>query len=239
MTHTKRVAAALAGLLALSSPAFAHVGVDHASSFSAGLAHPFGGLDHVTAMVAVGLWAVLKGGRALWVWPAAFVGVMLLGSALGMAGIALPFVEVGILASVVLLGLMVTLAVDAPTVAGAAAVAVFALLHGHVHGSEVTENMSGFGYMMGFALATATLHLAGIGFALAMARLAWRPAIHLAGALCVGIGASLFAGAALAYDTSPAAHAYHSTSLLPGAEISLVALLILAGTLAFARLKRS
>ncbi len=117
-------------------------------------------------MVAVGLWAALKGGRALWVWPAAFVGVMLIGGALGMAHVAVPFVEPAILASVVALGLLVALAVDLPVWAGAAIVAVFALLHGHAHGTEVAETMSGAEYMAGFALATATLHALGIGFAL-------------------------------------------------------------------------
>ena len=95
----------------------------------------------MAVMIAVGLWAALKGGRALWVWPAAFVGVMLIGGALGMAHVAVPFVEPGILASVVALGLLVALAVDLPVAAGAAIVAVFALLHGHAHGTEVAENV--------------------------------------------------------------------------------------------------
>ena len=123
------------------------------------------GLDHVTVMVMVGLWAALKGGRALWVWPAVFVGVMLVGGALGMEGAPVPFVEPGILASVVALGLLVALAVDLPVVVGAGILAVFALFHGHAHGSEVAETLNGVEYMAGFALATAALHLAGIGFA--------------------------------------------------------------------------
>jgi urease accessory protein len=184
----------VAALLALTaSPAFAHPGHE-VSSFAAGIAHPLSGINHIAVMIAVGLWAALKGGRALWAWPAAFVGVMLIGGALGMAHVALPFVEPGILASVVVLGLMVTLAVDLPVAAGAAIVGAFALLHGHAHGSEVAETISGAEYMAGFAIATATLHLVGIAFAQLMARAQLRPAVRVAGALCVAVGAGLYAG---------------------------------------------
>jgi urease accessory protein len=176
------------------SPALAHVGVGSTASFAAGVAHPLGGLDHITVMIAVGLWAALKGGRALWLWPVTFVGVMLIGGALGMAHVAVPFVEPGILASVVTLGLLVALAVDLPLAAGAAIIGVFAIFHGHAHGSEVAENIGGIEYMAGFAVATATLHLIGIGFAQMMTRNALRPAIRVAGALCVVIGGALYAG---------------------------------------------
>jgi urease accessory protein len=190
----KRILTAAALLALGASPAFAHVGHGATSSFAAGFAHPLGGLDHIAVMVAVGLWAALKGGRALWAWPAAFVGVMLIGGALGMAHVALPFVEPAILASVVALGLLVALAVDLPVWTGALIVAAFALFHGHAHGSEVAETISGAEYMAGFALATATLHAIGIGFALVMARHALRPVIRAAGAVCVVIGAGLAAG---------------------------------------------
>ncbi|HEY4143390.1 MAG TPA: HupE/UreJ family protein [Pseudolabrys sp.] len=186
----------VAALLALGAgPAFAHPGHIETSSFAAGVAHPFSGIDHIAVMVAVGLWAALKGSRALWVWPAAFVGVMLIGGALGMAQVALPFVEPGILASVVILGLFVTLAVDLPVVTGAVIVGVFALFHGHAHGSEVAENISGVEYMAGFALATATLHLIGIAFAQLMAKAQLRLIIRAAGALCVAVGGALALGA--------------------------------------------
>ena len=190
----KRIAATLAGLLVVTGPALAHVGVGPTESFAAGVAHPLSGLDHMAVMIAVGLWAALKGGRALWVWPCAFVGVMLIGGALGMAHVPVPFVEPGILASVVALGLLVALAVDLPVWLGAAVVGVFALLHGHAHGSEVAENIGGIEYMAGFALATATLHLTGIGFALTMQRAHMRPVIRVAGAVCVAVGVALFAG---------------------------------------------
>jgi urease accessory protein len=176
--------------LCAAGPAFAHPG-HGAESFVAGVAHPLGGLDHVAAMVAVGLWAALKGGRALWAWPAAFVGVMLAGGALGMMDVPIPLVEPGIFASVVVLGLMVTLAVDLPVAAGAAIVGVFALLHGHAHGTEVAENLGGIEYMAGFTLATAILHGVGIGVAQLMQRAALRPMIRLAGAACAMLGIAL------------------------------------------------
>jgi urease accessory protein len=181
-------------LLMAPSPALAHVGIGSTASFAAGVAHPLSGLDHITVMIAVGLWAALKGGRALWVWPAAFVGVMLAGAALGMAHVPVPYVEPGILASVVALGLMVALAVDLPVWLGALVIGAFALLHGHAHGSEVAENVGGLEYMAGFALATASLHAGGIGFALTMQRAHLRPLVRVAGLVCVLIGAGLYSG---------------------------------------------
>jgi urease accessory protein len=185
--------AAMAALL-VAQPAFAHVGHGETSSFAAGIAHPFGGLDHIAVMIAVGLWAALKGGRALWLWPAVFVGVMLIGGALGMSHVALSFVEPAILASVVTLGLCVAMALDIPVAAGAALIGAFALFHGHAHGTEVAETMSGVEYMAGFALATATLHVIGIGFAQLTARNALRPAIRVAGIACVAVGLGLMGG---------------------------------------------
>ena len=151
--------------LAVSSPALAHTGMEHAVSFASGFAHPWTGLDHMLAMVAVGLWAGLNGGRALWVWPAAFVGVMLAGGALGIAGVPVPLVEPGILASVIVLGLLVLAAARLPVALGAALVAMFALLHGHVHGAELPSGAAALTYAAGFALATALLHAVGLGIA--------------------------------------------------------------------------
>ena len=190
----KRLLAIAAVLVAGSAPAFAHVGVGSTESFAAGIAHPLSGLDHMTVMVAVGLWAALKGGRALWIWPATFVGVMLIGGALGMAHVPVPFVEPAILASVVALGILVALAVDLPVWAGAAIIGAFAVFHGHAHGSEVAENIGGVEYMAGFALATASLHALGIGLALFAARHSLRPLVRVAGAVCVAIGVGLYAG---------------------------------------------
>lgn len=181
-------------LMLAAGPAIAHVGHGSTTSFTAGLGHPLGGLDHATVMVMVGLWAGLKGGRALWVWPAVFVGVMLVGGVVGMEGVPVPFVEPAILASMVALGLLVALAVDLPVAVGAGILAVFALFHGHAHGSEVADTLNGVEYMAGFALATAALHLAGIGFAATMTHFSLRPAIRVVGALCLPIGAGLYAG---------------------------------------------
>jgi urease accessory protein len=191
----KKIIAIAALITCAASPAFAHVGAGSTASFAAGVAHPLSGLDHITVMIAVGLWAALKGGRALWVWPASFVGVMLVGGAIGMAHVALPLVEPGILASVVALGLLVALAVDWPVWLGALLIGVFAIFHGHAHGSEVAENIGGIEYMAGFALATATLHGIGIAFALLMQRAALRPLIRVAGVACVLIGVGLIGGA--------------------------------------------
>jgi urease accessory protein len=139
----------------------AHPGHDH-SSVTGGLLHPVLGMDHLLAMVAVGIWAAQLGGRARWSVPATFIGVMALGGALGANGIALPFVEQGILASVFILGLLIVMAVRMPMVASAAIVATFALFHGAAHGAEMPATASGLGYGIGFMAATAALHLCGV-----------------------------------------------------------------------------
>ncbi len=180
-------------LALLATPALAHVGHGATSGFAAGFGHPLSGLDHMTVMIAVGLWAALKGGRALWIWPATFVGIMLAGGGLGMAGIAMPFVEPAILASVVALGLLVALAIDLPVAAGAAIIGLFALFHGHAHGTEIPETASGIEYLAGFAVATALLHATGIAAALGLGS-RYRGAIRAAGAACAVVGVALVTG---------------------------------------------
>ena len=170
-----------AGLL-LPSFAYAHVGVGEASGFMYGLAHPAGGLDHVCAMLAVGLWAAQMGGRSVWVVPLTFVSVMALGGALPMLGISLPFVEQGIVLSVLLLGVLIAAAVRLPLWLSSSMVGLFALWHGHAHGAEMPELASGIGYALGFMLATALLHAIGVAFGLGMQRWARERAIHAAGA---------------------------------------------------------
>ena len=159
-----RIAAAAAALLALSGAALAHTGAGAASSFAHGFVHPIGGLDHVLAMVAVGLYAALLGGRALWLVPATFVGVMAIGGALGHGGLALPYAEIGIALSVIVLGLAVALRISLPTLAAMALAGLFAIFHGHAHGAEMPQTISGHDYAAGFMLATALLH--GVGIAL-------------------------------------------------------------------------
>ncbi|BCM16546.1 HupE/UreJ family protein [Mesorhizobium sp. J8] len=190
---TKRTALAAILFLAAAVPAEAHVGAGSTSSFAAGFAHPLSGLDHMTVMIAVGLWAAMKGGKAVWAWPLAFVGVMLAGGALGMLHVPVPFVEPAILASVVALGLLVALAIDLPVAAGIAVIGLFALFHGHAHGTEVPENAGGFDYMAGFAMATALLHGFGIAAGLGLgSRL--RGLARAAGAACAAIGLGLAFG---------------------------------------------
>ena len=189
----KRTALAAILLLAAAMPAYAHVGAGTTSSFAAGFSHPLSGLDHMTVMIAVGLWAALKGGKAIWVWPAAFVGVMLVGGALGMLHVPLPFVEPGILASVVTLGLLVALAVDLPISAGVAIIGLFALFHGHAHGTEVPENAGGLEYMAGFAVATVALHAVGIAAGLGLG-MRFRGFARAAGAACAAVGVGLVVG---------------------------------------------
>ncbi|CAN7260549.1 HupE/UreJ family protein [Mesorhizobium sp. LjNodule214] len=189
----KRTALSAILLLAAAVPAYAHVGVGITSSFTAGFMHPLSGLDHMTVMIAVGLWAALNGGKAIWAWPAAFVGVMLVGGALGMLHMPVPFVEPGILASVVALGLLVALAVDLPVSAGVAIIGLFALFHGHAHGTEVPENAGGLEYMAGFAAATAMLHATGIAAGLGLG-VRFRGLARAAGAACAAVGVGLVFG---------------------------------------------
>jgi len=165
----RRITLALAALATTTAPAFAHLNPDEHGSFMAGFSHPLFGLDHILVMVAVGLWAAQIGGKALWAVPAAFVTTMAIGFGLALAGIDLPFVEPAILASVVALGLLVAMAVRLDTVMSAAIVAVFALFHGHAHGGEL-GSAGALSFGVGFVIATALLHGAGIALGLGIAR---------------------------------------------------------------------
>ncbi|WP_395446156.1 HupE/UreJ family protein (plasmid) [Aminobacter sp. UC22_36] len=159
--------AVLAGVFALAPGlANAHTGLGHVDGFAHGFAHPLGGLDHVLAMVMVGLFASQLGGRARWLVPASFVSVMVLGGIFGLAGIAVPFVELGIGLSIVVLGGIVAYNFQAGLTAAMALVGFFAVFHGYAHGTEMPESASGLAYGLGFVLATATLHAAGLGFGL-------------------------------------------------------------------------
>jgi urease accessory protein len=148
--------------LAVPLTASAHLIDAHGAGFTLGLLHPLTGLDHLLAMFAVGLWAWQLNGRALWAVPLAFVGMMVFGGALGMSGVALPFTETVIILSVLILGLMISFAVRVPTAIGMLLVGVFALFHGHSHGTELLQTASEAAYALGFVLSTAALHLTGI-----------------------------------------------------------------------------
>ncbi len=152
----------LVGLCLLAGTASAHTGQHAVTGFLSGLGHPVSGLDHLLAMIAIGLWAAQQGGRALWAVPAAFVGAMLLGGGLALGGLALAQIETGIAASVLVLGLLVATRQRWSVTAGMAIAAGFALYHGYAHGLEMPQATSPALYALGFVLVTACLHGVGI-----------------------------------------------------------------------------
>lgn len=154
-------------LTLLAEPALAHTGAGPVSGAAAGFGHPLGGLDHLLAMVAVGMLGAQLGGRALWAVPGAFVAAMVVGGVLGMAGFALPFVETGIVGSVIVLGLVIAWGKQVTMAPAMALAAVFALFHGHAHGTEMPAAAAGLEYAAGFVAATALLHALGVGIGLA------------------------------------------------------------------------
>ncbi len=164
---------ALIALLTILLPtaALAHPGHGDTVGLAYGFMHPILGLDHVLAIVAVGVFAFVLGGRALWLVPASFVGMMAAGFLLGAAQVEVPFVELGIALSSVVIGGAAARGRPMPVAAAAALVGVFAVFHGHAHGAEMPANAAGFEYAVGFMLATALLHLSGIGGAMGVARL--------------------------------------------------------------------
>lgn len=177
--------------------AAAHPGHAEGVGLFAGLAHPLSGPDHLLAMLAVGLWAALAGGRALWAYPATFVAAMLAGGLLGAGGAALAVIEPAILASVILLGAAAALTLRVPLGVAVAALAVFGVAHGYAHG---LEGPGGAAYAAGFVLATAALHGAGIVAGLAVVRLQ-----RLLIGRAAGFGVAL-AGVALALAPEAEAH---------------------------------
>lgn len=188
-------AAVLLGLW--PSLAWAHVEQGRAEGLLAGLQHPVSGLDHVLAMVSVGLWGAQLGAPALWILPVTFPMVMALGGMLGLIGVPLPSVEAGIALSGIILGLAVLSEWRPPLPAAAGIVGFFAIFHGHAHGTELPAGASGLLYSIGFVVATGTLHAIGIGIGV-IHRWSWgRLALRAAGALVAGAGA-LFLWRALA-----------------------------------------
>src|SRR5262249_5641286 len=143
------IGVALFGTLAL--PAYAHPAVGSTDSFGAGVAHPFGGADHLIAIILVGVWSVLAGVRALVTWPISFVAAMLIGFAAASTGLQLDFVEAAICLSVVMLGAFIAFEVRVSVVIGASVVALFAFFHGHAHGIETAAKL--VPYAAGFTLA--------------------------------------------------------------------------------------
>jgi urease accessory protein len=188
--------ASLATLAAFATAAFspaalAHVGDHSHMSFTQGLAHPFGGLDHMLAMVAVGLWASQLGRPALWLLPLTFPLVMALGAVLGFGGVALPWVEIAITVSVLALGAVVALRLQPSLAVSVPLIGLFAALHGYAHGVELPPNASGLTYAGGFVAATLMLHLIGIAIGLAANRLPVRFAARTAGGAIAVVGLAL------------------------------------------------
>jgi len=194
MRKTVPFALALAAVPLLAGTADAHILGTQGASFSGGFAHPFSGLDHVLAMVAVGLWAAQRGGRALWAVPAAFVAMMTLGAFAGAAGFALPLVEIGIAASLIVLGLLVTARVELPVALSAAIVGAFAIFHGHAHGAEMPATAGALLYGLGFVAATALLHAVGVATGLALRGSLTGRLVRLGGAGIAAAGVLLAAG---------------------------------------------
>ena len=187
----------LAILLTLvPTAAFAHTGAGYAHGFADGLMHPLGGLDHILAMVTVGVLAWQLGGRAIWLLPASFLALMVVGGVLALAGGSLPWVEVGIAASVIVFGIMITLGTKAPLALAMGIVGLFAVFHGHAHGTEMPITASGAAYGVGFVLATALLHAAGIALGYLIGRMSHKQlAYRLAGCAVVLAGIGILAHA--------------------------------------------
>lgn len=172
--------------------AYAHTGIDAQNGWVHGFIHPIGGLDHVLTMIAVGLWAVQMGGRTIWLAPFTFVAVMALGGVVGIIAIPFIYTELGIIISLLVFGMLIAAAIRLPLIVSVVVVGVFAFCHGYAHGAEMSQNVSGLTYALGFVSATALLHALGIGIGMLlkhMGRAQWlRPA---------GMGVILYGGSIL------------------------------------------
>lgn len=177
-------------VLAASAPiaALAHPGHEHTTSFMTGFMHPMGGLDHLLAMFAIGLWAASLGGRAVWAVPMAFVATMLVGGGLAVAGMSVPFAEQGIVLSLIVMGALLVGAARFPVSVCAGIAGLFALFHGAAHGAEMPVNANGLEYALGFAVATALLHVAGIVFGQALARIQAPVVTRITGSVIAAAG---------------------------------------------------
>jgi urease accessory protein len=193
-----RSAPAVAVLATLwAQTASAHVGQGEAYGLLTGFAHPISGMDHVLAMVAVGLWGAQLGAPAIWVLPVAFPLVMAMGGILGFLGVPIPGVEYGIAASAILLGAAVALEVRPPVVVAALLVGLLAIFHGHAHGTELPPGQSALLYSMGFVIATGCLHAVGIGIG-TVHRWTWGRKLLRAAGTAVAAGGVFFMWKAIA-----------------------------------------
>jgi urease accessory protein len=182
-------------LLLAAVPVEAHEQTGQAAGFLTGLQHPVSGLDHVLAMVSVGLWGAQLGSPAVWLLPVVFPMVMAFGGFLGLVGVPLPGTEVGIAVSAILLGLMVALEGRPPVWVAAGLVGFFGIFHGYAHGTELPAGENALLYSVGFVIATGALHAIGIGIGVAHRWSAGRVALRLAGAAIAVAGVFFLWGA--------------------------------------------
>ncbi|MEZ5543159.1 MAG: HupE/UreJ family protein [Pseudomonadota bacterium] len=189
--HLRRCGMLLLLLVPVLALAHTDGGAGAGGGLRSGLLHPVSGIDHVVAMVAVGLWGAQLGLPSLWVLPVAFPLIMALGGAAGAAGLPLPAVETGIAASGLVLGLAVLFSIRVPLWLALLPVSVFAIYHGHAHGTEMPTYGSPLLYAVGFVLATGALHLCGIGIGLLWRWPAGQWVVRASGGLIAGVGGFL------------------------------------------------
>ena len=188
MTLPRRTAILAGAGLICSSTAMAHTGTGLAGGFVPGFMHPFTGLDHLLAMICVGLWGAFLGPPLIHALPIVFPAMMVGGAALGMLGVPVPPVEIGIALSVLVLGGCITLAIQAPVWAASLIVAAFAVFHGYAHGKELPSAADPISYSAGFTLATGMLHVLGISIGCLRDRPGGAVAIRSLGAVIGGTG---------------------------------------------------
>jgi urease accessory protein len=198
MLISRRVVGVLVTALSVfvAAPAHAHEGAGVGGGLISGFLHPITGLDHVIAMVAVGLWGAFLGKPAIWQLPIVFPIVMAIGGAMGVANLPLPAVETGIALSALVLGLMVAFAARPPLWVAALIVGAFAIFHGYAHGRELPEAADAIAFSVGFVVATGLLHVAGIAFGLLAKWKAGTWAVRTAGAAIAAGGAAFLTGLA-------------------------------------------
>jgi len=172
----------------MPSTVAAHTGTGHLGGLISGMKHPVSGLDHIVAMVAVGIWGAFIGGRAMWMLPVVFPVVMAFGGGLGILGVPFPAVETGIALSAITLGAMVAFAAKPPLWVAALIVGFFAIFHGYAHGAELPHAANALTYAVGFVVVTGLLHLSGIALGL-LVRWPWgKLSVRAAGVVIAVIG---------------------------------------------------
>jgi urease accessory protein len=216
VNRTARHILVTTALFASAGNAMAHAGTGLAGGFGAGFAHPFGGMDHLLAMVSVGLWGAFLGEPLVYRLPVVFPGLMVVGAMLGMIGVALPPVEWGIALSVFALGGCIAAAWRPPVWIAIAVVAVFGFFHGYAHGKELPSAAAPAGYAAGFVLATGSLHILGIGLGLATR---WRRGVWF-----VRFAGAVIAATGIRFVVQAAEHATfsHGEWLLPMLALTMV-----------------